>query len=138
MSAGAGPDILDSEMLLIEELLMYCHERAQNWPSYLDRGHLDKEFVERFYDLGWRVTVTWERKINDGHFDPTQAKVVHPTININGRVDEKEFDHEKMSFEVTSDILGLGHGGVIKTTKEDLDKIHGVEQGHKHGSGCGH
>ena len=130
MSAGAGPDILDSEMLEIESVLETLKRRSEDGRR-LDRGMFDQEIQDRFANIGFKVNVLW--------YETNMTDVRMPEVTIVGRTEKVgAFDHDKMAHEVTSDILGLGQGGVIKTSSEDLAKIHGVEQGHKHGAGCGH
>lgn len=127
----SGPEILDSEMLEIEKTLEFLKDKTYGG-RHLDRGQFDAEIVDRFARIGFRVDVKW------WHTDVEGVKM--PEIEIIGRTDRAgAFDHEKMAHEVTSDILGLGQGGVIKTNgAEDLMKIKQVEQGHKHGPSCGH
>lgn len=126
-----GPaEILDSEVLQIEQTLEVLKRRVENGRR-VDRGQFDSEIVDRFGKIGFTVAVNW--------YETDVQDMIMPEITITGRTEKTEgFDHDKMFHEVTSDILGLGQGGVIKTTKEDLDKIHGVEKSHKHGTGCGH
>lgn len=125
----SGPEILDSEMLEIERVLETLKRRTEDGRR-VDRGRFDQEIVERFARIGFKVDVKW------WHTNLDDVKM--PEIEIIGRVEAREFDHDQMSHEVTEDILGLGTGGVIQTSKEDLDKIHGVEQGHKHDASCNH
>lgn len=126
----AGPEILDSEMLEIERTLELLRRRVEGGRR-VDRGQFDSEIVDKFGSIGFKVVVNW--------YETDVENLIMPEITITGRTEKVgEFDHDKMFHEVTSDILGLGQGGVIKTTKDDLDKIHGVTKAHKHGSGCGH
>lgn len=125
----SGPEILDSEMLDIERVLDTLKARCEDGRR-LDRGQFDAEIVDRFARIGFKVDVKW------WHTNIEEVKM--PEIEIIGRTVTKEFDHDRMTHEVTSDILGLGTGGVIKTSADDLAKIHAVEQGHKHGPSCDH
>lgn len=130
MSAGAGPEILDSEMLEIEQVLETLKRRCEDGRR-LDRGMFDQEIQDRFANAGFKVVVNW--------YETNVTDVRMPEITITGRTERiGEFDHDKMAHEVTSDILGLGTGGVIKTSGDDMAKIHAVEQGHKHGPSCNH
>lgn len=126
----SGIEILDSEMLEIEQVMNSLKDKTYGGRR-LDRGQFDSEIQERFGRIGFKVHVLW--------YETDEPDMIMPEITIVDRTEKVgEFDHDKMFHEVTSDILGLGQGGVIKTTKDDLDKIHGVTKAHKHGSGCGH
>lgn len=124
-----APEILDSEMLEIEKVLEVIRDRASNWPGGVDRGHLDNEIATRFAEIGWAVHILW--------YDTDHENLIVPEITIIGKTRKSgEFDHEQMAHEVTSDILGFGHGGVIKTGKDDLAKIAATQQAHKHSHGA--
>lgn len=125
-----APDILDSEILEIEKVLETLKDRVEGRSS-VDRGQFDREITDRFNAIGFTVDTKW------WHTNIESVKM--PEITITGRTERREaFDHDKMAHEVTSDILGLGQGGVIKTTTDDTGKIRAVEEGHKHGPGCSH
>ena len=125
-----APDILDSEVLEIEKVLNTLRDRVDG-RSNIDRGQFDREITDRFAAIGFTVdTKWWHTNIED---------VKMPEVTITGRTGRRpDFDHDKMAHEVVNDILGLGQGGVIKTTQDDTGKIRAVEQGHKHGPGCSH
>jgi hypothetical protein len=118
----SGPEILDSEMLSIEKVLETLRRRAEDGRR-LDRGRFDQEIVERFGQIGFKVDVKW------WHTNLDEVKM--PEIEIIGRTETKAFDHDQMAHEVTSDILELGTGGVIKMGSEDAAMIRATEQAHK-------
>jgi hypothetical protein len=124
-------EVYDSEILEIEAVVETLKQRSEDGRR-LDRGQFDREIIDRFAKIGFEVTTQWF------HTDLEDVKM--PEVTIVGRLGSRQsdFDHDQMAHEVTSDVLGLGQGGVIKTTTDDTGKIKAVEQGHKHSSDCGH
>lgn len=110
-------DILDSEMLKIVTLHEALNRRAK------DRRHnyndFEREIREKFAAIGFTVDVNWYRYELDG----VEQDGAMPEITITGRVEEKAFDPDRQVHEVTSDILGLGDKGVIRTDKETLKRF---------------
>lgn len=121
-------EILDSEVLEIEKILNTLKDRAESHRGEL--GNFDNEIKTRFAEIGFAVDVKWWHTNIEG--------VKMPEIEIIGRTIARHFDHDKMVHEVTNDVLGLGDGGVIKVTPEDMLKKKAVEQAHKHGPSCDH
>ncbi len=106
-------DVLDSEILQIEKVMEVLKARSQNQMRNLD--DFQREIKERFQDIGFIVDVVW--------YETNLADVKMPEIVIKGRTEAKAFDRDKMTHEVTSDILGLGDGGVIKTDKDKVAQM---------------
>lgn len=115
-----GIDILDSEVLQIEKVLNLLKTRSALPRNYED---FSREIKERFQDIGFVVDVVWYHTNVDG--------VKMPEIVIKARTERKVFDRDQMVHEVTSDILGFGEGGVIKTDKE---KVAAMQDGSYQGS----
>lgn len=102
-------DILDSEVLQIEKVINILKERSRTRRNYDD---FQREIKERFAEIGFVVDVAW--------YETNQADVKMPEIVIKGRTEAKAFDRERMTAEVTGDVLGFGEGGVIATDKEKV------------------
>lgn len=121
---------LDSEILEIQRVHRELEGRTYK------RHNLDsfqREIVERFGQIGWKVDVKW--------FSTNVAGTYIPQVDIVDRIETKEFDHDQMAHEVQNDILGLGEGGLIKDTRlRDEARAHAAKKGnhksHKDGSGC--
>lgn len=116
-----GIDVLDSEVLAIEKVLKTLKARSSNqMRNYAD---FDREIKERFQDIGFIVDVVW--------YETNLAEVKMPEIVIKGRIEAKAFDRDQMTHEVTSDLLNMGEGGVIKT---DRNKVAAMMDGSYKGS----
>lgn len=115
-------DILDSEVLAIEKVMERIHERAKS-SDLGSANDFAREIRERFAEVGFVVKVSW--------YYTSVQDVVMPEVTIVGRTDSKPFDRDQMVHEVTNDILELGEGGVIHTSK-DAEMMRRIEEGHKH------
>ena len=104
-----GIDLYDSEILQIEKVLAKLKEKAQHQVNY---QHFQDEIKERFAEIGFRVDVSWWETNVDG--------LRQPEITIQARMERHTFDRDRMTHEVTNDILDLGEGGVIKTDKSQV------------------
>jgi hypothetical protein len=121
-------DIYDSEMLKIEEVLQAIQNRRGSRQRQ-DLGDFDLFIREAFHKIGFIADVKW--------YDTNIPDVKAPDIEIVGRVDENfVFDRDRQVHEVTNDLLGLGEGGVIKTTNEDMKNL--MKQAEAHGHGHSH
>ncbi len=117
-------DVLDSEVLEMERILETLRDRASNWPGGVDRGHLDNEIATRFAEIGFAVNILW--------YDTDHVGVIMPEVTVVGRTRRTgEFDHDQMAHEVQSDILGLGQGGTIKMTPDDIRKMNEIDAAHR-------
>lgn len=119
-------DMLDSEILEIERVYDIIRARSRGSINY---QHFQDEIKDRFADIGWVVDVVW--------YETNLAGVKMPEIVFKRRVERKVFDRDQMVHEVTSDILGLGTGGVIKTDQGKVAALidgsyRGQEHDHKH------
>lgn len=83
-----------------------------------------REIIERFYAINFNVSVLWEMDA---------AGFSRPTIQINSRVDGKEFDHDQMRHEVQNDILGLDGPGAIGRDGKVISPAKSVGQFDKKG-----
>lgn len=125
MPSAPSPDILDSEILEIEKVYNFVNAKAQH-SARLNRGEFDREIVDRFAAIGFRVEVAW------WHTDQDDVKI--PEIQITGRINQSPFgfDHERMQHEVRKDVLELGQGGIIKASPADVQAALAKERSHKH------
>lgn len=124
-------DVYDSEIVQIEHVMETLKSRSAGRRDY---EAFDREIKERFAEIGLKISVNWHtaadehgRKIEDTHI---------PEITIDGRLDGRVFDPDRMVHEVTSDLLGLGEGGVIDTSKTTPEQkaARDAHKGHSHGS----
>jgi hypothetical protein len=115
-------DIHDSEVMRIGDVLAKLNEKRG---KYTNMEAFRQEIIGRFQDAGFGVRVTvFETDVPDVYaFD----------IDVNERL-EGTFDPDRQVHEVTSDLAGLGTGGVIKT-EGGLSLLQG---GHSHTHGDGH
>lgn len=112
-------DILDSEVATIAEVWRGLQDRTYKSHSY---DAFDREIRERYAEAGFIVKVNW--------YETNLSGTKMPEIDIVGRVEEKEFDHDQMRHEVVNNLLGLPSqdAGIIKTdgiwTKDQAKAIH--------------
>ncbi len=102
----------DHEIPLIEGVLAALSQSIgktylkDDWPRV--RDNFEREVEGRFAEIGIVAKVTkWEEDL----LDPTYQQ---PTVEMIGRVERHEFDHERQAHEVVNDLLGTGEGGAIK------------------------
>lgn len=97
--------------------------------------------VEKFAQVGTVVDVRCFSTGNVvGHHPITGEEMVEEVpnlwtfeIQIRGRADAAEFDHDKMAAEVRGDILGLNDGpNVIKAEKNLDEVVRQYTKGHTH------
>lgn len=101
-------DLNDSDIEKIGQVVAVLNARREH---YVILEAFRREAIERFEDIGFKVDVkTWETNIEG---------VVLFEIEIQDRL-EGEFDPDKMVWEATTDYLGLGEGGVIKSEGQGL------------------
>lgn len=111
-------DIHDSEIVEIEKVLKILNERST---GHRDLEAFNREIKERFAEIGFVVQTKW--------WETDVADCYRPDIEIVGRTEQKDFDHDRQVHEVVNDVLGLGEGGVISTKKLDPEQW---QQGHDH------
>lgn len=98
-------DVYDSEINQIHKVLEVLRRRTASRREY---DSVQREIIERFAEIGFKVDVRW--------YDTNQDDVKVPEINISGRIDKGfVFDRDQQVAEVTGDLLGLGEGGTIAT-----------------------
>lgn len=123
MSMSSNIEILDSEIIAIEKVLKKLQDKQGK--GGVNQEAFRKEIIERFAEAGFKVDVKWYTTNVEGVF--------MPEVSIVDRL-EGQFDPDRMVHEVTNDLLGLGEGGVIKTTNSGLI----VPKGHGHSHGAPH
>jgi len=90
-----------------------------------------REIEEAFAEAGFTVHVNWHRFSVDGQ----EQDGAMPEVTVTGRTAPHVFDKDRQVHEVTSDILGLGDAGVIKTDPDTLKRFLEGNGGHGHGHG---
>jgi hypothetical protein len=96
-------DLYDSDLLRIEQAVTALQRHA-NKPG--DLGNIEDEIIERFGLQGYTVKVQWWVTEEPGPLGAAGTMI--PSITIEGRVERgHEFDHEKMQYEVQTNILGI-------------------------------
>lgn len=117
-------DLHDSEIMVLEKVvegLQDLQEKPLNMEAFR------KDAIERFAHAGFRVTALV--------YDTSVTGVYAFDFQIEERL-AGEFDPDKQVHEVTSDILDLGTGGVIKSGGILKDQVHSHGgKSHSHGGG---
>ena len=128
-------DIYDSEMVKILDVQEKLQLRAR-FGGPRNYNDFEREIVERFEDIGFRVQVNWHSyAINK----QVQVGSAMPEITITGRTDpDFAFDPDQQVHEVTSNVLDLPEedAGVIRTDQGDVFKS--FRSGDAHGHGHSH
>lgn len=134
-------NLYDSEIIAVEGVLEKLNARRDR-TARMSYEAFGEEARNRFAEIGLVVSVLWYEAGSE-QADGTLKKlegVLIPEIVIRARTDSKtfQFDHDKMSHEVQSDLLELGTGGKLKITASEARDIIAGARSHKHGKGCGH
>lgn len=95
-------DLYDSDLLKIE-YAVNALQRHANKPG--DLGNIEDEIIERFGLQGYAVKVQWWVTEEAGPLGAQGTMI--PAITVEARVDRHEFDHEKMQYEVQTNLLGI-------------------------------
>ncbi len=122
-SGLAQGDILDSEIAEIGELLDFFSKRAGQRRDY---DAFTREIEDRFHKIGFAVDVSWATFALDGQ---RIEGALSPMIEVCGRVDRADFDHDQKVHEITNNILDIKDAdGIIKA---DMDTVRATEEAHK-------
>lgn len=97
-------DLYDSEVEKVGKLLGYFNDLAQSTRiSYQD---FTDRVKDKFAELGLDADVVW--------WETQVPGVLIPEIQVKGRLDPNfQWDPERMSREVITDVLGTGEAGAI-------------------------
>lgn len=71
----------------------------------LDRDDFDQRIRDEYAKIGIKVDVKW--------WYSNDIDTYIPEVEIQGRMEAHDFDHDRQFHEVTRDLLHLGEGGVI-------------------------
>jgi hypothetical protein len=96
-----GSPLYEADKIKFKEIVRKINEKAFRVG---DRDALEREIIERYYEAGYLVTVVWEQPLDPGVI-PWDSMV--PGVIPEGRVNPEPFDHERQSWEVQHDILGV-------------------------------
>lgn len=103
-------DLYDSDRNELARLANWLNEQNVGKPRNVQK--YAEELVERFHKIGFHVEV---RMYVDEDIATGETLIWYPYILIEARVEpEEEFDHDKMRFEVRSDILGVNAEGNVQ------------------------
>lgn len=124
-----GHDLYDSELLAIEDVKATLTARSAGRRDYAD---FEKEIIDRFREAGFKVSVNWYTFADYSGREVEGAFL--PDVTIEDRLGPA-FDPDQMVHEVTHDLLELGEGGVIDTTRtaEAHKAAMDAHEGHRHG-----
>lgn len=106
--------LYDSEILALEKQLDLLTRKIG---TQTNLEGFRNEIIDRLGRVGFKVSV----KV----FSTDQPGVYAFDIDIVDRLANNPWDPDKMVHEVTHDLLELGEGGVIKTTKDDYKRMEG-------------
>lgn len=114
-------EVYDSEVLKIEQTLRTLKERSATPRNY---QHFENEILERFWDIGFRVSVAWWETDVDG--------VLMPDIEITERL-EKEFDRDRAVHEIVNNVAEIpdAETGFIKTDPKEIEFLQSGQQDKK-------
>lgn len=124
-------NILDSEIKELQRV--HGTLEGRTYKSH-NLAAFEREIVERFQEIGFRVDVKW--------YETNVAGVSSPVVEVVQRctpLRPEEFDHDQMRHEVVNNVLGLPSedAGIIKTpetwTEAQAKAIH-----KQHGPDCDH
>jgi hypothetical protein len=102
----ASINLYDSEIDTIHRVVEILRQRSESRRNYQE---FQDEVKARFHDAGFVVDVVW--------YETNVEGVLMPEIVIKDRVDTGfQWDPNQQVHEVTSDLLNLGEGGVIKSS----------------------
>lgn len=98
-------DLYDSEILELEKVLEWMRKRQG---QRMDLEDFRRAAKEKFAEAGFKVDIRV--------FTTTEEGVYHFEPQIEGRIEKREFDYDRMVHEVTGNILELPDQdkGVIK------------------------
>lgn len=103
-------ELYDSDRLELTRLVNWLNR--ENVGKRRNPKKYAEELVERFFKAGFHVEVRMY-VLEDPETE--EIKEWQPSIIIEERVDpEEEFDHDKMGYEVRSDILGVNQQGNVQ------------------------
>lgn len=105
-------DIYDSEIPALEEAVAALNEQVG---QRRDLESFRQEAIERFAKAGFEVKVT-------AHYTRTPGLFAFD-IDIIGRLDPEPFDHERQSYEVRHDVLGIDGAVTIGPNGEVRDTM---------------
>ena len=125
MSQTAAIELYDHEVEKILGIQQRLNDMVK--ATRLNYNDFERQLRDEFAAIGFTVNVNWYTFSVGG----VEQEGAMPEVTITGRTDAKfTFDPDRQVHEVTSDILGLGDAGVIKTSKETLKRF---SDGHGHG-----
>lgn len=132
--------IYDSEYAKANELLNKLRDQFYN--TSMNPQDLVDRITEEFQRIGLVVDVkTWSTGQVDGHHPITNEELVTEDPNrwafdveLIGRVERHEFDHDRMAAEVQGNILGLQNDGPgqIRAPKNLDEIVRQYTKGHTH------
>lgn len=106
----ASINLYDSEIDEIHKVVEILRIRSQSRRNYQE---FQDEVIDRFHKAGFVADVRW--------YETNVEGVLMPEIQITDRVDKGfQWDPNQQVHEVTSDLLSLGEGGVIKSDASKL------------------
>lgn len=130
----------DSEVAAGRDLLFRLQEKYAN--ARVNPQDLVDDVIEQFAQIGLVVDVkTYATGEVKGYHPLTGEPMVEHVpdlwtfdVEIQGRVDKHEFDHERMAHEVQSNILGLANDGpsVIRAERNLDEIVRQYTKGHHH------
>lgn len=106
-------ELYDSDRLQLKALVGFLNQRnVGKSAAVLSPQKYATELVERFFKVGYHVEVRMYALEDTETGDIVEWQ---PSILIEARVEpEEEFDHDRMRYEVRSDILGQNKQGNIQ------------------------
>lgn len=123
---------LDSELLELQRVHRELEGRtykAHNLDAF------DREIVERFGEIGWKVDVKWH--------ETNQRGTYIPVVEVVDRIQRKEFDHDQMAHEVRKNILDIPGEHDLPLIKDSslsaealAHRAKSKHTGHTEGGGC--
>ena len=102
-------DVYDHE---VEQIIAVQNQLLARCGAMRNYGDFEREIKERFAEIGFAAQVTWHTYSLGGK--PQEGAL--PDVTLTGRLERREFDHDRQVAEVTRNVLNIpGQEGVIKS-----------------------
>jgi hypothetical protein len=103
-------ELYDTDILKIEGVVHALDRFGEDHGWRVDVEDYRIQIIDRFNDAGFDVNVQFYEKLYTGG-----DRRYEPFVQINRKIEAKQFDYDQQVWEATHDVLALGEEGFIKT-----------------------